>query len=157
MPGFLALVPAWAWRWLAIVGVAIALYGAGYVRGFLHEEHKFAAYQATVDELGKEAAKRAAERKAQQDKTTKEIKDAAASDVADINAYYDAHPKLVRVPARCGGVPAPTDSPGRADAAPGQPGAPGPDQGIEERSCALDAARINLWRAFATKNGFPVE
>lgn len=154
MPGILALVPSWAWRWIAIIGVAAALYGVGYLRGFLHEEHKFAAYQAKVDEIGRIAAAHVAQVKASQDKTTKETADEYSSYVQSITRYYASHPRVVRVPASCGAVPATADSPRRPDAAPSEPSAAGPDI---EQACALDAARINAWRAFALKNHFPVE
>lgn len=152
----LGLIPAWAWRWIAVAGVGLALFGLGYVRGFLHEEHKFAAYQAQVDDLGKQAAARALERKTAQDKTTKEVRDGWTDDVVRIHTFYGNHPVVVRRPSSGGAMPAAPDCPARADGAAGESAAAGPDR-VSEEACALDAAKVNRWREFARKNDFPVE
>jgi hypothetical protein len=145
------------WRWLAIVGVGVALYATGYVKGYLHEEHAFDAYQAKVVADGAAAAEKATATKREQDKTTQEIRDAAKDDADAIHAYYAAHPNVVRVRPSGGTVPAAPDCTARPDAAAGQPAATRPDTGVSEEACALDAARINRWRDFATKNHLPID
>jgi hypothetical protein len=153
----LTLVPWWG-RWLMLAAFAAGLVAWGYVHGFLHEEHKLDIYQAQVDALGKEAAQRAAERKAAQDQTTKEIRDAHAKDVAAIRAYYA---RRLRDASSGRVVPAAADSPGRADGAAGEcrPG----DEGDEdvalielEQRAALDAEKVLKLQAFLRENGFPV-
>jgi hypothetical protein len=148
------------YRWLALAGLAAALIGWGYVHGYLHEERKFDVYQAQVDVIGKEAAKRAAERRAAQDTTTKEIRDAHAADVARIRAYYAG--RLRDAAARRGAVPADPDGAGRADGAASECG-PG-DEGDEdvalielEQRAALDAEKVLKLQAFLRENGFPVK
>ena len=44
----MALIPAWAWRWLAILGVGAALYGMGWLQGRHHEELIFDDYKEQV-------------------------------------------------------------------------------------------------------------
>jgi hypothetical protein len=150
----LAIVP-WYWRWAAVAALVAAVLGYGYLRGYLHEERKFDIYQAEVDALAKEAAKRAAARKAEQDKNTKEVRDGWKGDVASIHAYYASHPRVVRLPAGSCAMPAAADDPGRADGPSGEPAVARHDPELEQR-CALDAARINRWRELAMKNGLPV-
>lgn len=161
MTALLALVP-WYWRWAALAGLVAAVLGYGYVRGYLHEERKLDIYQAQVDVIGKDAARRSADRKAAQDQTTKEIRDAHAKDVAAIRAYYARRLRDAAEASR-GAVPAAADSPVRADGAAGQcaPGDEGDESDIalielEERA-ALDAEKVMKWQAFARKNGLPVE
>lgn len=49
MPGVLAFVPAWAWRWIAIALVGAGLMGFGYVKGDEHGTEKLTDY------IGKQA------------------------------------------------------------------------------------------------------
>lgn len=153
----LQIVP-WYWRWAAVAALAAAVLGYGYVRGYLHEERKLDLFQAQVDVLAKDAARRANERKAQQDKDTKEVTDAHARDVAAIRAHYK---RLLDAAAGRRGLPAAADNPGRIDGAASEcrPG----DQGetdyavIElESRAALDAAALLAWQDWARRNGFPV-
>lgn len=44
----MGFIPAWAWRWLAILGVGAALYGAGWLNGRHHEERIFDDYKEQV-------------------------------------------------------------------------------------------------------------
>ncbi len=44
--GFLSLVPAWAWRWIAIGLLAVAVFAFGYFRGNEHGTQKLIDYQA---------------------------------------------------------------------------------------------------------------
>jgi hypothetical protein len=158
MPAFLAFVPPVVWRWLAIIGVGVALYAVGYVKGYLHEEHALDAYQAKVVADGAAAAEKATATKREQDKTTQEIRDAAKDDADAIHAYYAAHPVIVRSRPGGGAVPTASNCPASPDAAASQPNAPRPDtSGVTEEACALDAARINRWRDFATKNHLPID
>src|SRR5258708_15651982 len=46
--GFLAFIPAWAWRWSAILAVAAATGGACYIAGVRHEEKLFDDYKEQV-------------------------------------------------------------------------------------------------------------
>src|SRR5258708_39368168 len=46
--GFLAFIPAWAWRWSAILAVAAAAGGACYIAGVRHEEKLFDDYKEQV-------------------------------------------------------------------------------------------------------------
>ena len=165
MPAFLAFVPAWAWRWIAIAGVGLACMAVGAFKMHAHDQiaydelaTEYAVYKGRIVELGKEARDKADATKKEQDKTTKEIEDAAQEDVDTIHAYYAAHPRVVRVRSSGGPVPAAPDCPARTDGAASEPATPRPDQpGISEEACALDAARINRWRDFATKNHLPVD
>lgn len=157
MSALLQLVP-WYWRWAAIAALLAAVLGYGYLRGFLHEERKFDLYQAEVDALGKDAARRAGERKAAQDQTTKEIRDDHAKDVAAIRAYYA---RRLRDASSGGAVPAAAERPAGADGAAGEcrPGDEG-DQDVamielEERA-ALDAEKVLMLQAFLRENGFPI-
>ena len=52
MPGFLALVPSWAWRWVAIVGVSIAFGVVCYMKGREAVQEKFDDYKAEVKAAG---------------------------------------------------------------------------------------------------------
>ena len=52
MPGFLALIPSWAWRWIAIIGVGIALYGGGRVQQYLVDEVKYDRREAQIQAAG---------------------------------------------------------------------------------------------------------
>lgn len=155
MTWLLKLAP-WYYRWAAVLALAAALFGWGYVHGFLHEEHRFDVYQAEVDAIGKEASKRAAERASLQAKNLKETRDGWTSDVARIRAYYAARPRLVREPSGGCGMPAPAVSAERADGAAVEPAVARQDPELEQR-CALDAARLNRWREWARKNALPVE
>lgn len=38
MPAFLAFVPPVVWRWLAILGVLVAAFGAGWYKGLVHQQ-----------------------------------------------------------------------------------------------------------------------
>lgn len=157
MPAFLAVVPAWMWRWIAIAGVGFALFGYGYMKGYLYEERQFAIYQAKVDTLANDAAERAAARKKSQDQTTREIRDGWQEDVDGIHAYYASHPVVVvRRAAGGGAVPSAANCPASSNGSAIEPGAPGEDR-VSEEACALDAARVNRWRDFARKNNFPVD
>lgn len=157
MTAILGYLPSWAWRWLAIVAIGAALFGYGYLCGYRTEERALELYQAKVEALGKEAAAKVVQIKADQEKATKEVHDAYESDLADIDAYYAAHPsERVRVVyARSGPVPTAPDCPARADGPASQPATPRGDPDFE-KACALDAARVNAWIDFARKNGFPV-
>src|SRR5258708_14487586 len=46
--GFLSFIPAWAWRWIAILAVAAAAGGACYIAGVRHEEKLFDDYKEQV-------------------------------------------------------------------------------------------------------------
>ncbi len=46
MPGFLALIPPAAWRWIAVVLVAVAFGGFCYMKGDAHGTAKLTNYQA---------------------------------------------------------------------------------------------------------------
>lgn len=166
---WLLKIAPWYWRWAAVAALAAALMAWGYLHGYLREEHKFDVYQAAVDAIGQEAAKRAAERKAAQDVTTKEVRDDFQSDVRGIRAYYDRRLRDAQA-TRSRGVSAAADGAGGADGAAGErapcradpdarvPLQPGGDAAaIEfERACALDAAKLVRWQDFARKNGLPI-
>lgn len=148
---------------ILIRGVLIALVCAGIwawgaTWGYQHEEAKLDVFQAQVDTLAKQAAARAAERKAAQDAITKKTGDDHAKDVAAIRAYYalrlhDAASRRVLPPA--------PDGAGRADGATSEcrPGDEGDEDvamiELEERA-ALDAEKVLKLQAFLRENGFPV-
>lgn len=157
MPGILGLIPSWAWRWLAILAIGASLFGYGYLRGYRTEERALELYQAKVETLGKEAAAKVVQIKAEQDKNTKEVRDGYEQELADIDAYYASHPsERVRVVyARGSKLPAAPDCPARADGPASQPATPRGDPDFE-KACALDAAKVKAWQDFARKNGFPV-
>ncbi len=50
--GFLSIIPAWAWRWIAILSVGAALYGTGWIKGKIHEEKLFDEYKSQVKAVG---------------------------------------------------------------------------------------------------------
>lgn len=156
---WLLKIAPWYYRWAAVAALIAAVLGYGYVRGYLHEEHKLDVYQAAVDVLGKEAAVRAAERRAAQDLTTKEIRDAHTKDVAAIRAYYA---RRLRDASGSRVVPAAPDSAIRTDGAAGEcrSGEEGDESDLamielEERA-ALDAEKVLNLQKFLRENGFPV-
>ncbi len=163
MPAFLAFVPAWAWRWIAIASIGLACMAYGAVRMHMHDQiaydelaTEFAVYKGQVVALGKEAQDKADAQKKVQEQTTREIRDDAEADADAIHSYYAAHPVVVRVRPSGGAVSPAPDCPARPDGTASQPAATRSDQ-VSEEACALDAARLNRWREFATKNRFPVD
>lgn len=147
----LALVP-WYWRVAALVAFAAALSGWGYVKGYETRDRSADIFEAKVQALAEDAARRAGQIKAAQVKTEKEIRDGWKSDVARIRAHYA---RCVRDGTCPGSVPAAPDRAARADGPACERAAPAADPGLEER-CALDAARLKRWIDFARKNNLPV-
>lgn len=72
----LPVIPAWAWRWLAIIGVLLAAWLHGYVHGRNIGEKELTAFKTSVEVAGKVQAATTARVVANQ----KEITDAAAKD-----------------------------------------------------------------------------
>lgn len=44
----MAFIPAWAWRWIAVAAVGVALFGTGWIKGRAGEAEKFDEYKAQV-------------------------------------------------------------------------------------------------------------
>lgn len=148
---FLGLIP-WYYRAAALVAFAAALMGYGWVKGYESRDRSADRFEAKVQALADDAARRAGEIKAAQDKNQKEIGDAWKNDVARIHAYYA---RCVRDGTCRGQVPATADGAPGADGAACERGAARADRSFEER-CALDAARVKRWTEFARKNNLPI-
>lgn len=150
----------WYYRLAGIALLVSAVFGFGYVKGLLHENEEFDIYKAKVEALGDAARKAALEKKAQQDQITTEVQLEHNDEVARIRAYYDAHPRVVRVhDTGSRPMPAAPECPARADGAPAEPGTcpacPAEDPNLE-RSCALDAQQVMKLQEFLRRNNFPV-
>lgn len=90
MPAILALIPSWAYRWIAIIGVAAAFGGFCYIRGIDHQEDADAVVQA------KQVAEALKLQQFQQAATTKRINTYEA-EIANLNAVPPAivHDRVV--------------------------------------------------------------
>lgn len=139
-----------------IASVAGGLWLWGFLYGHHQEEVKLDKYEAQVDAEGREAVKRNAATKAAQDQNLKEIRNSYADYLSGITDYYKHHPHIVRVqPSGSPTTPAPECQCGD-DGSSSESDVAGQDPEFE-KACALDAARINLWRSWAVKNHIPVE
>lgn len=109
MPAFLAFVPAWAWRWIAIACVGLACMAYGAFKMHAHDQkaydelaQEFGQYKGQIAALGEQAKKEAAAQKAK-DKKRKEAADAEVSDALTALARQlrDASSRPVSAPAAC--------------------------------------------------------
>ncbi|HEX8106694.1 MAG TPA: hypothetical protein VF516_03150 [Kofleriaceae bacterium] len=113
----LALLPAWAWRWIAIagVGLACAAYGA-----FKMHEHDQIAYNELAQQFGEfKGAVKATGEKAEKDRLAKEAADKEnkekadaknAADLAALSGMLDrARRRPVSAPAACPADPSGAD------------------------------------------------
>lgn len=156
MTNLLALVP-WPWRLAGLGLLAVALWGHGYVHGYGTRDDAADLFEAQVQVLGEQAAARALERKAEQDRITFELELAHEEDRRSIAAFYerrmrdaDASRRLhAAAPQRpaCADGAAPEPAPRRED----------PAAVAFERDCALDAEQVMKLQDFLLRNNFPVK
>jgi hypothetical protein len=113
MPAFLAFIPAWAWRWIAIAGVGLACMAYGAFKMHQHDQvaydelaQQFGQFKGQVAALGAQAEK---DRIATEAKDKKRKENADAKNTADLAALagllHDARSRPVSAPAACPSSP----------------------------------------------------
>ena len=91
----MALIPAWAWRWIAIALVAATLAGYVALRVHSHDQVKYDAlkleyanFVSATKAQGVAQEQHTAKIAAAQDKATKEAADDYTKRITDLRAYY---------------------------------------------------------------------
>ena len=115
----------------------------------------FASFKAQVKVEGEQAAAKAKAIKEAQDNATKEVAANAKKDRDRLTLYYER--RLLNSASRgsAGGqLPAPTDAPAGANAAPAEQVASGPGF---ELACARDAQQVMQFQEWTLKQGIPVK
>jgi hypothetical protein len=77
----MALIPAWAWRWIAILLVLIGAFAAGAAKMHAHDQAKFDEFEAAVKEAG-DKQNALTDQTIAAHKSLKEISDAEAKTLA---------------------------------------------------------------------------
>jgi hypothetical protein len=148
------LLNNWRWIALALVIASLSAYGAFWKHraGVWEERYEtektaFQTFKSQVAAMGAAAQKAAEVAKARQKKTNEEVAKNEEDTRRRIHDYFG-----LRVPADNpggGGLPPAPEAPGVPNAAAAEQGAGGPS--VE--SCALDAAQVMAWQAWARAQG----
>lgn len=155
MGDFLMKLVPWYYRWAAI-GVALvvaAITGAAQMHSYMQDKVDLLEAEAARDKAV--GAALAAKQELEFVQNAADTKKGHQHEVDAIHAYYAADPVVVHVPADQGTQPGP-GCPDRTDGPAAEPMAAGPDRGFE-KACALDAAQVNAWRDWCTRNHCKVE
>lgn len=134
----------WPYRVAAVAGLALALYGAGYLQGRLVGQRELDAYKQEVAVAAAQQATITAAKISQQKQITQETADAYAQNMDALRLLYER--RLRSHPVRPGAVPAVPGTPGVPDAGPADPGPGAGDVAAEDQCLELkrDAALTTL-------------
>jgi len=152
-------VPPIVTRWLVVAVAVVGAFAFGWIKGANHEAEKAARFEVKTEAMGQAAQAHTARVEAAQRSTLERINHElernlkTASDGA-VGNYLRLHPRWVCNPGAGGGA-----LPGAAIGQPGDDGA-GPERMATDagfvRGCAEDAARLEAWRGWASRNQIPV-
>lgn len=172
IPAFLTGAQGFLIR-IALMGLALGgMFLWGLTVGYMHEEKKLDVFNAQVKLIGQQQIARNAADKARYEENRKTV-EADYEDQLDFLArWHDSHPRVVlRHDSSGGATGTNAASPGGANAAASEPGAPGRDSPSTDAgegdtvevspgfvfACAKDAAHVNAFRAYVIKNNLPIE
>jgi len=121
LPMLTAALPSW-WKWIAVALLAVALYGAGFVRGIEHDADRHAEEMAQIAAAGAAQEARTAATINAQKQVTEDTRNGYSQALDALHRYY-ARPRRVSGDAAGGGqVPTVPETSGGVDARPADSG-----------------------------------